>query len=339
MTAGSEPNFAGTRRILVTGAGGFIGSAIVDTLVRHGFTARALVRKTGSRIFLPPQAEIAVGDVTLIETLKPALDGVAGVIHCAGATRAFSLDDYRRVNRDGTRHLLAACASLQKLPERIVCLGSLAAFGPALGNRPVVEDDEPHPVSNYGISKLEGHRVAEGFMKVLPIANLIPPAVYGPRDRDIFAYFRLAKTGILPFLGSRTRRLSAVHVQDVSDAALLCLTRPEAVGRSYFVSDGAIHSWEDFAGAICAAMGKRPLRVTIPSWAARWIALAGDAAAKFTGRPPLLGRQKMHELLQPAWTCSSERISRELGFAPSYPLREGIEDTYLWYLDHNWLRK
>jgi nucleoside-diphosphate-sugar epimerase len=219
----------------------------------------------------------------------------------------------------------------------VVCLGSLAAFGPSIDDRPTVEEDDPHPVTNYGASKLEGHRVAEEFMRILRLTNLIPPAVYGPRDRDLLTYFKLAKSGVLPFAGSGTRRFSAVHVQDVTDAAIACLTRPEAAGRSYFLSDGEVHTWEDLADAICAAMGRRPLRVTIPSWAARAIAFGGDCVASIQRRPPLLGSQKMRELLQPAWICSSERIGRELGFKPSHTLREGILHTYRWYLAHGWL--
>jgi dihydroflavonol-4-reductase len=336
MITGSETASGVPGRILITGAGGFIGSTIADMLCSRGYSVRALIRKTGNRALLPQPAEIAIGDVTQPETLKSALAGVDGVIHCAGTTKAFALEEYLRVNRDGTRNLLGSCAGMDCRP-RVVCLGSLASFGTSIDDRPTLEEDKPRPVSHYGISKLEGHRVTEEFMQVLSLTNLIPPAVYGPRDRDLLAYFRLAKSGVIPFVGTRSRRFSAVHVRDVADAAIACLIRPESAGRSYFVSDGEVHTWEEFADAICAAMRKKPLRVTIPSWAARAIAFGGDCVSYIQRRPPLLGSQKMHELLQPAWVCSSERIRRELGFSPSYPLREGILDTYRWYLAHGWL--
>jgi dihydroflavonol-4-reductase len=335
MITDSDPTPTGAlQKILVTGAGGFVGSVVADTLCRRGFAVRALIRKT--RGFLPQKAEIAVGDVSRPDTLADALSGVHAVIHCAGSTRAFSLEDYLRVNRDGTRNILASCARMSS-PPRVVCLGSLAAFGPSIDRKPIEEGEPPHPISHYGLSKLEGQRVAENFMKILPVTLLIPPAVYGPGDHDILAYFRLAKAGFLPFPGRGDRLLSLAHVQDVADAAILCLVHPAAAGRSYFVCDGAVHTWVEFADAICACLGKKPFRVTIPAWIARTIAFAGDAVSSITRRPPLLGSQKMRELLQPAWICSSDRIRRELGFVPSYPLQLGIRDTCRWYLAHRWI--
>ena len=332
-----SPSSSGIARVLVTGAGGFIGSHIVEALVEYGLTVRALVRKTSSREFIGPKVEQAFGDVTDSASLHAALSGVQAVIHCAGLTKARSLADYRRVNRDGTERLLAACAAGQLPLRRILCLSSLAAFGPSREGRPALEDDAPHPVSDYGRSKLEGQRVAESFMKDLPVTILIPPAVYGPRDRDIYTYFKLAKLGFLPLLGRRERYLSLVYVKDLARAAVACLVRPEAAGRSYFIEDGEVHTWRSCAGAISAAMGARPARLVVPRPIARAVSALADCSSLITRKPPLLGRQKMRELLETSWTCSADRIRRDLGFVFEYPLPKGIEETYRWYIQHNWL--
>lgn len=345
MTISSELNAsnrlyspsAGITRVLVTGASGFIGSHIVEALVEYGFSARALVRKTSSLAFLGPKVELACGDVTDSASLQAALSGVQAVIHCAGLTKARSLEDYRRVNRDGTERLLAAYVAGPCRPRRIVCLSSLAAFGPSREGRPVREDDEPHPVSDYGRSKLEGHRVAESFMKDLSLSILIPAAVYGPRDRDIYIYFKLAKLGFMPFLGRQERRLSAVYAKDLARAAVACLVRQEAAGRSYFVEDGEVHTWRSFAGAISGAMGVQPVPLVVPRLIARAVAALADCSSLITKRPPLLGRQKMRELLETSWTCSADRIRRDLAFQFQYPLRKGVEETYRWYVEQKWL--
>lgn len=335
MTVSCELNTVSP--VLVTGAAGFIGSHIVEALGRQGFAVRALVRKTSKREFLGQEVELALGDVTDSDSLRAALAGVPAVVHCAGLTKARSLEDYRRVNRDGTERLLAACAAAPVPPERVICLSSLAAFGPSREGRPAREDDEPHPVSAYGRSKLEGQRIAESFMKDLPITILIPPAVYGPRERDIYTYFKLARLGFLPFLGRRERLLSIVYVKDLARAAIACLVRQEAAGRSYFVEDGEVHTWRSVAGAISSAMGARPARLMVPRPMAHALAACADCFSLVTRRPPLLGREKMRELLETSWTCSADRIRRDLGFAFEYPLPRGIEETYRWYLQHHWL--
>lgn len=325
-------------KVLVTGASGFVGSHIVEALAGQGLSVRALVRRSSSLAFLADRdTELAFGDVTDPASLCPALDGVLGVVHCAGLTKALSLEQYRQVNRNGTENLLRACCSVHPRPSRIVLLSSLAAFGPSRDERPVRESDEPHPVSNYGRSKLEGHRVAESSMKELSVSILIPPAVYGPRDRDIYAYFKFAKNGIVPFLGRRERYLSVVYVKDLARAAVECLLREEAAGRSYFVEDGEVHTWKSFAGAISRAMARKPACVVLPRFLALGVAILVDAFSQITRRPPLLGTQKMRDLLQPSWTCSGERIRKELGWQPQYPLWKGVEETCRWYVEHGWL--
>jgi nucleoside-diphosphate-sugar epimerase len=174
-------------------------------------------------------------------------------------------------------------------------------------------------------------------MKDLSVTILIPPAVYGPRDRDIYAYFKLAKIGIAPFLGRQERYLSLIYVGDLARAAVDCLRQNEAAGGKYLVEDGEIHTWRSFAYEISTATGRKAAAVVLPIPFARAAAVLAETFARITGRPPLLGRQKMHELMQPSWTCTGERIRQELGFQPRYPLPKGVEETYNWYRKHHWL--
>jgi len=326
------------RTVLVTGASGFVGSHIVEALHSRGIGVRCLVRRTSGLDFIASlQPELALGDVTLPATLAPALEGADAVVHCAGLTKAASSRDYFRVNEEGCRNLYAACMDFRPRLARIVHIGSLAAFGPAADGRPITEESPPRPVSDYGRSKLAGQRVAETYARDLPINVVIPPAVYGPRDRDFLVYFRLVDRGIMPFIGRAARHLSLIYARDLAEAVVRVLMSESATGRTYLVDDGSVQSWAGMAAAIGRAMGKTPHRVYIPAVVARGAGMMGDLLARLRGKPVLLNGQKVKELLQSMWICSSDRIREELGFRAAYSLEEGIRETLAWYREHQWL--
>lgn len=326
------------QKVLVTGASGFVGGHIARALHARGFAVRCLVRKTSRLEFLAPCApELVYGDVTLPETLGPALAGVDGVVHCAGLTKAPSRQAYFRVNEEGCRNVFEACRARRDRLGKVVHIGSLAALGPAAAGQPVTEETQPRPVSDYGRSKLAGQRIAESFMADLPTCILIPPAVYGPRDVDFLVYFRIAARGLLLLPGRETRYLSLIYARDLAEAAADCLASARSAGRHYLVDDGCIQTWTSVAGTIERALGRRCRRIHLPLPAVRIAGLLGDLAGRLSGRAVLLNSQKIGEFLQISWTCSSRRIREELGFRPRFPLDEGIRETLAWYREQGWL--
>jgi nucleoside-diphosphate-sugar epimerase len=326
------------RTVLVTGASGFVGGHIVEALRSRGISVRCLVRKTSSLDFLASlRPELVLGDVTVPATLTSALEGADAVVHSAGLTKAAFSRDYFRVNEAGCRNLYAASMNFRPRLAKIVHISSLAAFGPAAGGTPLTEDSPPHPVSDYGRSKLAGQHVAETYARDLPISIVIPPAVYGPGDRDFLAYFKLVDLGIMPFIGRAARYLSLIYVKDLAEAVVRVLLSESAAGRTYLVDDGSVQSWASMAETIGRTMGKTPHRVYIPAVVAKGAGLIGDLLSRLTGKPPLLNGSKVKELLQPTWVCSSNRIREELGFRAAYSLEEGIRETLAWYRERRWL--
>ncbi len=326
------------QRVLITGASGFVGSHIVQALQAHGFAVRCLVRPT-SRLDFIRQAnpELARGDVTSPETLESALDGVDAVVHCAGITRAPSRAEYFRVNEGGTHNLFAACARRKNRIAKIVHISSLAALGPSTGDRPLTEDVIPHPVSHYGESKLASQRAAESFMRQLPVGILIPPAIYGPRDEAFLVCFRFVQHGFMPHLGSKPRRMSLIYAKDLAEAVVTVLCNEQAVGKTYLVEDGCVHTWHSLGKAIGLAMNRKPKDLCLPIPFARIAGAIGDFSSRITGKTWLLNSQKVHEFIQGAWICSSRRFRDELGCQSQYPLDQGLRETLSWYLEHRWL--
>jgi len=326
------------KTVLVTGASGFVGGHVVAALARRGLRPRCLVRRTSRLDFIRAWApEFVQGDVADPASLPAAVAGVDGIVHCAGVTRAASPAEYDRVNADGCGHFYAACAAHNPGVQRIVHVGSLAAWGPATAEAPVREDTAPHPVSAYGRSKLAGQRAAEQHRDRLPIVILAPPAVYGPNDRDLLHFFAWVQRGVVPLIGRADRWLSLIHAADLAEAAVACLTHPAAAGRTYLVEDGAPHSWREVGAAMGRALQRAPREICLPPAAARALCAVLVAAARCTGRKPLFNSDKLTEMLQPAWTCSGARLRAELGWTPRLALEPGLADTVRWYREHHWL--
>lgn len=323
---------------VVTGGSGFIGRALVDRLLRDGHTVRCLVRPNGGQ---PPRgAERHVADYLRPATLvsSSAFEGADVVFHLAGVTRAVRPEAFREANVTSTRHILGALVA-RRLRPRFVYVSSQAAAGPASSpEHPVDESDTPHPIEEYGRSKREAERVVESFNDHLATTIVRPCAVYGPRDRDFLALFRLAARGWLVYPGVRDHWLSLLHVDDAVEGLIRAAATDRAAMRTYFLASTDPLRWSAVGQEIAAAI-RRPLRsVNVPLLAVRAAAEAGQLFGALTGTLPLGTRDKAILATAPFWLCSAARARAELGFAPRVTLPEGIRETYLWYVTHRWLR-
>jgi len=325
-------------RILVTGGNGFVGSHLVEALLAQGHQVRCLVRPTSDLSFIASlPLEWVYGTLEDRESLERACRGVDAIYHFAGVTKAPDAATYFRVNAQGTRALLEACWRVNPGVQRFVYCSSQAAAGPADGLEPVDESCPPRPVSHYGRSKLAGEEAVRSYAGRMPVVILRPASAYGPRERDILAYFRLVARGLKLLPGGGRRWLSLIYVGDLVRLALRVLDEERAVGQTYFACDGEIHDWEETIDTLAAALGKRPLRIVIPIPLLEAFAALGGMWAKLSKRPFLLNDQKVLEMKQRYWLCDASKARRELGFIPQVDLATGFAHTAHWYREHGWL--
>lgn len=320
-------------KTLLTGATGFVGTAVARRLETDGRDWRALVRdpaKAARRGI--PESRIHRGD--LRSDPSAALEGVDRVIHVAGLVRGRE-QDLMAVNAEATRRLAARFEELAP-GGRLVLVSSLAAAGPSEdGSRSAVAHDEAVPVSSYGRSKLAGERaVAEVSPNWI---TLRPGVVYGPWDSDVFVLFRMAQKGVMPLVGRRVR-YSLIHVDDLADAIVEALDAvPAAASRAYPVVHPEALAQEDWLRRVGESVGTEPRLLPLPK-AAAWIsAAASEAAAAVRRRPALFGFDKFREMKQGSWVGDPEPARSTLGWAARIGHDEGFRRTAEWYRQQGWL--
>ncbi|MBN2543202.1 NAD-dependent epimerase/dehydratase family protein [bacterium] len=323
-------------KALVTGATGFIGSHLVNSLLNKGFDVTITARESSNTACLPcDRIKINYCDICLPELLHGELADIEYIFHLAGLTKTRDPRKFMKVNAEATARLLALCAKECKNLKRFVYVGSLAAIGPSHGT-PLTEDTQPAPITDYGMSKLEGEKFTRTFMNMIPVTIIHPPAVFGPGERDLFIYFKMINRRIKPYVGNPDRKIALVYIKDLTDLLLHVIKKDEAIGKTYFVAVEPIPTLRYFADTIAEASGKKCFTVHVPGSFLYPAAIMNAISSFFTGKPPVINFQKIRELLS-EWDYSSDKVKRELDFKPQYSLKDGVKETWDWYKKNGWL--
>jgi nucleoside-diphosphate-sugar epimerase len=327
-------------RVLLSGGSGFLGSHIAEQLTKSGHTVRALVRRSSNKKFLEGLSNIEFANGTIEDraSIEAALDDVDAVIHSAGLVKARSQAEFEATNVQGTRNMLEA--TLAKAPniKRFVHVSSLAAVGASEDGTPVTTATVPHPVTAYGRSKLAAEQAVLAMKGQLPVTVIRPPAIYGPRDQEIFAFFQSVQRGILPTVGKGGSTMSLIHGADCAAACIRAIDADVPSGSVYFVEDGKVHPLTALLEEIERGMGKKALlRIALPMPVITAAALASELYGKFAKKAVMLNREKINEIRQPHWVCDASDTRRDLGWEPKVPLADGVRETARWYKENGWL--
>jgi dihydroflavonol-4-reductase len=337
----TDPSSSPPRVAFVTGGTGFVGSHLVEELLRRGFEVRTLVRKEPKWLERLP-VSLVRGDLFDEAALRAGMAGADLIFHVAGLTRARTQEELDRANVDGTVNVLAAAREAAPDVQRVVVTSSLAAVGPSPVEdgvpRAVTEADPLRPISQYGISKARMEEIIRERFEDLPLVIARPPAVYGPREADIYTIIRTAaKQRLFPIVSNGGHQsLSLVHVRDLVAGLAEAAEAEGTAGRTYFLGSEEAYAWDEVRDVVLKALGVRALKLNVPPALVTPVGTVVELAGRLVGTYPALNREKAREARE-AWICSVDRARADFGYRQRVGLREGMEGTIAWYRAEGWL--
>lgn len=335
------------KKVLVTGASGFIGSFLVEGALHKGMEAWAGMRQSSSRRFLSDER---IRFITLdlnhparlhvqLREHKAMHGAWDYVIHCAGVTKCLHKEEFEQGNYQATVNLVEALRSLDMIPTTFAYISSLSILGPIREQdySTMTESDTPQPNTAYGRSKWKTEQWLHSQTDI-PTVIYRPTGVYGPREADYFLMAKSIQNHIDIEAGFRRQDLTFVYVEDLVQAVYLGLGKPEAVGRSYFVSDGEVYRSSEFSDLIRKELGNPfVLRFRCPLWLLYVISLLSETVNRWLGKPSTLNTDKYRIMCQRNWRCDISPLQKELGYSPQYPLKRGVPAIISWYKQAKWL--
>ena len=331
-----------SRPTLLTGATGFVGSAVARTLAARGHALRLLVRRGGDRRnLLGVMGETVEGDLTDAASLRRAAEGCRYVMHVAADYRLWVPDERAMMaaNVEGTRALMGA--ALAAGAERVVYCSSVAALGlnadgsPADEATPVREADM---IGAYKRSKYFAEQAVRAMVRDrgLPAVIVNPAGPVGPRDVKPTPTGRMildAARGRIPAFVDTG--LNIVHVDDVAEGHALALERGR-IGEGYILGSENL-MLGDLLAMVARAVGRRPPRIRLPHGAVWPLALGAEALARLTGIEPMVTRDHL-KMARKRMFFSSAKAQGELGYAPR-PASAAVADAVAWFRQAGILRR
>jgi len=328
-----------SKKVLITGASGFLGYHLVEEAIKQEYEVVAAVRKNSQ---LGQLKNFPVEFTTLdYEDHRALMKNISTheydyIIHAAGVTKANSQKEYELVNAEYTRNLAHAAELSEHYLRKFVYISSLAAVGPLTNPfSTITEKTIAQPVTNYGRSKLQ----AEMFLSTLndlPWIVLRPTAIYGPMEKDLFLVVQSIKRGLELYIGKVNQALSFVYVKDVARAAVQALSS-DVRRHTYNLSDGSRYDRYTLSAIIKNHLNKKTVAIHLPIALVEVIASILEVVYAFSDKKPALNKEKMAELIAQNWVCSISALQEDLSFTPQYTLNTGMEETISWYKRNNWI--
>ncbi len=320
------------KRLLVVGAGGFIGGFICREGLARGMKVTAAVRESTSRRYLddarleflvldyddPSQMEKAIGDATAWDY----------VIYNLGATKAATFPEFNLVNFEYLRRFVEILKKTDHVPAGFLFMSSLSAIGPGdeKNYTPLSASTPPNPNTRYGLSKIKAEQYLE-FQSGIPYIIFRPTGVYGPHEKDYLMMIKSIDSHFDFGVGYRPQMLTFIYVDDLVSAMFDALASG-ITGKKYIISEERSYTQKEFRKIVADELGvKWVIPVKLPMWAVWCASFVAEKIGHVRARPSTLNRDKFKIMRQRNWNADVSDARRDFGFTTRFPLREGIRQT------------
>jgi nucleoside-diphosphate-sugar epimerase len=326
-------------KVFITGATGFIGSHLADSLLKKNYLIKCLIRKTSNIRWLKDKGvEFVYGDLFSNDVLSEAVKDVDYVYHLAGVTFGKKKEDYYRGNSEATGNFIDVVYRSNPGLRKFIFVSSQTAVGPSYDGIPVDETTECRPITTYGRSKLEAEKEVIAYFDKMKCTIVRAPAVYGPRDAAIYEYFKAMSRGLQALIGLGTKKVSLINSFDLVDGIVLAGESEKAVSNIYFISSEKFYTWSEIGKLTSRLMNKRTVPVKVPHLVVYTVGAFAQSFSLFSSKPAILNLEKCKDLTRKYWICSTEKAMKELGFREHLGLEQGLKMTIDWYRENGWIK-
>jgi nucleoside-diphosphate-sugar epimerase/predicted dehydrogenase len=346
VPAREEVKWAPTKgRVLVTGAGGFLGRRLTEVLAGKGYFVRVLVRRlTDVEPFRALGVDVHYGDVRDELALAEAIDGMDYVVHAAAAQEG-DWETFDDTTVRGTERVMRLARQLKV--RRVIYISSMSVYHMnGLGKKSVITEEgrlEENPGARgyYTFSKLEAERVAKGLMAAngngngkVPGVILRPATIYGPRGPVFTPLIGVSLFDkVFMILGKKKMRLPLVYIDNLVDAIILCIKDDRAAGQTFNVIDDDGTTKEDYVRKLTTGVFPRSRSVSLPYWFVHSAVRFQEALFRMMRRDPVLTRYRLDSASSDA-VFSNAKIKERIGWQPRVSLEEGLTRTFEWFREN-----
>jgi nucleoside-diphosphate-sugar epimerase len=326
-------------KVLVTGAGGFLGINTVRRLAESGHEVCALVRhEPGNGCWSGIKVDVVRGDITDRTAIQQAAAGMDAVVNLAGKLFAPGVPAtvFEAVNVTGTRNILEVCVENGHIGKLVHCstTGVLGETGPVMAR----EDSAYQPTNAYERTKMEGERLALqiGMDSGLPVTVIRPSMVYGPYDLHLLGLFKTIKYRLFRTIGSGCNHFHPVYISDFLDGLELALNSSRATGEIYHIASELPATVQEFTSTIASSIGTTVPHAPLTIPLAKFIGRAMETVPGVPKRMMPLSQSRVDFLLSDR-TYSIAKAKEQLGYSPVVELSDGIMLATRWYRSNGYL--
>lgn len=319
-------------KVLIVGAGGFIGGFIAREALSRGYETWCAVRESTSRRYLTdPALNFIVLDYDDPEKLRKGLEGESWdyIIYNLGATKCVNFSDFNHINFTYLRNFCEALRANGQVPQRFIYMSSLSAIGPGdeKNYSPLKGDMIPQPNTRYGLSKIK----AETFLQTLPASFpwiiLRPTGVYGPHEQDYLMMIKSIDSHFDFGVGFRRQMLTFIYVEDLARAIFDALEKAP-VHKKYIISEPRAYSQGEFRRIVSRELGRKiVIPVRLPLWALKIACKVSEKYGAAKMEAVTLNSDKYNIMAQRNWNCDTSEAEHDFGFRAQINLEEGIRRT------------